>query len=54
MKVVNLHWHEALKQEKWSSLAPPRGILEDLAGCQINPMYVNFYLQKSLDIFDKN
>ena len=24
-----------------------------LAGCQINPIYVNFYLQKSLEIFDK-
>ena len=25
-----------------------------LAGCQINPIDVNFYLQKSVDIFDKN
>ena len=25
-----------------------------LAGCQINPIYVNFYLQKSLEIFDTN
>ena len=25
-----------------------------LAGCQINPIYVNFHLQKSLDISDKN
>ena len=25
-----------------------------LAGCQINPIDVNFYLQKSLEIFDKN
>ena len=25
-----------------------------LAGCQINPIYVNFHLQKSLEIFDKN
>ena len=24
------------------------------AGCQINPIDVNFYLQKSLEIFDKN
>ena len=24
-----------------------------LAGCQINPIDVNFYLQKSLEIFDK-
>ena len=25
-----------------------------LAECQINPIYVNFQLQKSLEIFDKN
>ena len=25
-----------------------------LAGCQINPIDVNFYLQKGLEIFDKN
>ena len=25
-----------------------------LAGCQINPIYVNFHLQESLEIFDKN
>ena len=25
-----------------------------LAGCQINPINVNFHLQKSLEIFDKN
>jgi hypothetical protein len=25
-----------------------------LAGCQINPIDVTFYLQKSLEIFDKN
>ena len=25
-----------------------------LAGYQINPIYVNFHLQKSLEIFDKN
>ena len=25
-----------------------------LAGCQINPIDVNFHLQKSLEIFDKN
>ena len=24
-----------------------------LAGCQINPIDVNFHLQKSLEIFDK-
>ena len=25
-----------------------------LAGHQINPIYVNFHLQKNLEIFDKN
>ena len=25
-----------------------------LAGCQINPIDVNFHLQKSLEIFDRN
>ena len=25
-----------------------------LAGCQINPIDVNFHLQKGLEIFDKN
>ena len=25
-----------------------------LAGCQINPIDVNFHFQKSLEIFDKN
>ena len=25
-----------------------------LAGCQINPIDVNFHIQKSLDIFDTN
>ena len=25
-----------------------------LAGCQTNPIDVNFYLQKSFEIFDKN
>ena len=25
-----------------------------LAGCQINPIDVNFHLQKSLEVFDKN
>ena len=25
-----------------------------LAGCQINPIDVNFYIQKSLEIFDAN
>ena len=26
----------------------------NLAGCQINPIDVNFYLLKRLEIFDKN
>ena len=26
----------------------------NLAECQINPIYVNFYLQKCLEILDKN
>ena len=26
----------------------------NLAECRINPIYVNFHLQKSLEIFDKN
>ena len=33
------------------------GFIQDsvsLEGCQINPIVVNFYLQKSLEIFDKN
>ena len=25
-----------------------------LAGCQINPIDINFHLQKTLEIFDKN
>ena len=25
-----------------------------LSGCQVNPIDVNFYLQKRLEIFDKN
>ena len=27
---------------------------QSLAGCLLNPIDVNFYLQKSLEIFDKN
>ena len=52
---LNPNWHELWKQEKCSSLAPPRGIFYKdtmiLGGHQIN---VNFHLQKSLEIFDKN
>ena len=43
---LNPNWHELWKQEKCSSLAPPRGaFLSDsmsLSGCQINPIDVNF------------
>ena len=45
-------------QDKYSSLAPPMGILlsysMSLTGCQINPIDVNFHHKKSLEIFDKN
>ena len=35
---INPNWHELWKQET----------------CQINPIDVNFHLQKSFEIFDKN
>ena len=47
------HWHELWKKEKSSSLVPPRGSMSS-TGCQINLINVIFYLQKSLEIFDKN
>ena len=51
---LNPHWHELWKQEKCSSLAPPRDIFYKTQwALQINPIYVNFHLQKSLEIFDK-
>ena len=56
MFLLNQHWHELWKQEKCPSLAPPRGFFFDsmsLAGFQINPVDVNFHLQKSLEFFDK-
>ena len=55
---ANPNLHEVWKQEKCSSLAPPRvTFLSDsmsLLGCQINPIDVNFHLHKSLEIFGKN
>ena len=46
------------QQEKCLSLEPRRGIFcktqEAQAGCQINPIDVNFHIQKSLEVFDKN
>ena len=48
-------WHDVLKQEKCSSLEPPRVIfLEDsmsLAGFQINPIDVIFHLPKKFGNF---
>ena len=53
--LINLYWHELWKQEKCSSLAPPRGLFfydsMSFTGCQMNPIDVNFHLQKC---FDKN
>ena len=47
-----------MKAKKCSSLEPPRGIFYkthlSLAGCQIYLIDVNFYLRKSLEIFNKN
>ena len=49
------HWHELWKQEEWSFLVPPRFIFyKSQWACQINPIDVNFHLQKSLEIFDDN
>ena len=45
---LNPNWYKLRKQEKCSSLDPM-----NLAGCQINLIDFNFYLQKSLEIFDK-
>ena len=50
------NWHELLKQEKCSSLAPPRNIFyktQWTAMCQINLIGVNFYIQKSLETLNK-
>ena len=54
----NPHWHELWKQKKCSSLAPHEGIFSkdsmSFAGRQINPIDVNFHIQKSLQFFYKN
>ena len=48
------NWHDLWKKEKCSSLAPPMGmfyvLLDSMSftGCQINPIDVNFHLQKCL------
>ena len=50
-KLFNPHWHELWKQEKCSSLVPPRGIFYKTQWAwQVD---VKFHLQKSLAIFDK-
>ena len=54
---LNPHWQGLWKKEKCSSLAPPRCILlhlMSLAGCEINPINVNFHLRNVLEIFDKH
>ena len=52
---LNPNWHEFRKQEKGSSLAPPRSkFYKTQWGCQIIPIDLNFHLQKCLEIFDKN
>ena len=52
------NWYELRKQEEFPSLASSRNIFfQDsmcLAKYQINPIDVNFHLQKSLEIFDTN
>ena len=53
----NPNWYELRQQEEFPSLASSRNIFfQDsmcLAKYQINPIDVNFHLQKSLEIFDK-
>ena len=51
---LNPSRHGFGKQEKCSPLQQPRGNLMSWAGCQNNPINLNFHLQKSLDIFEKN
>ena len=53
---LNLHWHELWKQEKCSSLAPPRGTfirLNELGRVSNKPNWCQFSPPKSLEIFDK-
>ena len=47
---VNPNWHELWKQEKWAFLIDSMSLAE----CQNNQIDVNSYLQKSLEVFDKN
>ena len=50
----NPNWHELRKQEKCLSLAPSRSKYYktlSLEGCQINPIDVNFHLQKEFRHF---
>ena len=52
--ILNPVWHDVGKQEKCSSLEPPRdNFYKSWTECQNNPLDVNFYLQKSLEIFEK-
>ena len=57
ISLINPNWHELCKQEKCSTLAPPRSIFfKDsmrLAWCQINPIDANFDLQKHLEFFNQ-
>ena len=47
-------WHGIGKQEKCSCLESPRSNLMSCTGCQNNPIYLNFHLQKSFESFEKN
>ena len=50
MFLINPVWHDLGKQEKFSTLGPPRyniTIIRLRAGCQNNSVEVNFHLQKS-------
>ena len=55
---VNPNWQELWQQETCSSLVPSSQIFwwdpMSLAGCQINPIDVNFHLQKKCGFFDEN
>ena len=52
---LNPVWHGIRKQEKFSSLEQPRATFLRLNELDKNNLiYLNFYLQKSLEIFEKN
>ena len=55
---LNPVWHDVGKQEKCSSLEPPRDNFYKTQwagqGVKINPIDVNFHLQKSLEMFEQN